>query len=283
MGVNTELHRRYRRALSLGAERWRRENDARIRAEMANAEKDRTLSAVCHDLRTPLNAILGWAQLALRSASDPREALSRIEAGARLQSLLINDILDLATSTNGTLRIHRAPVDLNGVVVAAQTLVETVASEKGIALNFEPNPRPAFVLGDALRLQRVIWNLLTNAVKFTPHGGRIEVDLQTDGSTVRLSVCDTGGGISPMLLPRIFGRFERDAGASDRNCSGAGLGLAIVRRLVELHGGRVEAKSRGKGQGATFTVWLPRLERGSDCDEQNNNSSPVDEVALFSQ
>jgi len=250
---------------------------------MANAEKDRTLSAVCHDLRTPLNAILGWAQLALRSASDPREALSRIEASARLQSLLINDILDLATSTNGTLRIHRAPVDLNVVVVAALTLVETVATDKGIALNFEPNPRPAFVLGDALRLQRVIWNLLTNAVKFTPHGGRIEVDLQTDGSTVRLSICDTGRGINPIFLPRIFERFERDAGASDRNCSGAGLGLAIVRRLVELHGGRIEAKSRGKGQGATFTVWLPRLDRGSDCEERNNDSSPVDGVALLSQ
>jgi len=207
--------------------------------------------------------------------------LSRIEASARLQSILINDILDLTASTNGKLRIRREPVDLNVVIRAALAMVETAATDKEISLVLELNLRPAFVVGDALRLQRITWNLLTNAVKFTPNGGRIKVALQPEGSTVRLSVSDTGGGISPMFLPRMFERFERDAGAID--CSGAGLGLAIVRRLVELHGGRVEATSRGKEQGATFTVWLPRLDPGDpDCGEQNSNQSLVDQAAVHS-
>jgi signal transduction histidine kinase len=195
-----------------------------------------------------------------------------------LQSILLNDILDLTTSDNGRLSIHKEPVDLHAVIVAALAVVECAAKDKGIGLDLELKPRSAFVLGDALRLQRVIWNLLTNAVKFTPNGGRIRVELQADGSTVRLSISDTGCGINPAFLPRIFEQFERDPVAGDRNCPGAGLGLAIVRRVVELHGGRVEAESYGQGQGATFTVLLPQLDpRSTDGEDHNNDSIPVEE------
>ena len=258
---NEQLRRRlerYRRALRRCAERSRREKNLRAAAESVSAERTRAMAAVCHDLRTPLNAILAWTQLAGAAPADGgdlREALSRIESNARSQAMLINDILDLAKSANGTLRISRDPVDLTKVVAAALAVVGPTAVSKALELKFDQPRDPVVVLGDSARLQRVVWNLLTNAVKFTPAGGRVTVELRPEGPRALLQVIDTGCGISPQLLSRIFDRFEQ--GNPDRG--GIGLGLAIVRRLIEKHGGTVSAHSTGEGLGATLAVSLPLI------------------------
>jgi signal transduction histidine kinase len=241
----------------------RDERAARAAAERANVEKDRALAAVCHDLRTPLNAILGWAQVARLAGNDAAElsqALSRIEANARLQGVLINDILDVAKSAAGVLHVERRPVDLNDVVAAALSVTEPAAAAKQLRVEWEPAAPPALVPGDSVRLQQVVWNLLTNAIKFTPNGGRVSVMLSCDDAEVRLRVSDTGCGINPAFMAKLFERFQQDRPANDtRHAPGAGLGLPIVRRLVEMHGGSVAAHSDGVGGGATFTVCLPRL------------------------
>jgi signal transduction histidine kinase len=254
--------RRYRRSLRRCQQRLREERAARAAAERAGAEKDRALAAICHDLRTPLNAILGWAQVA-RAAPDDHaglgEALSRIEANARLQGMLLNDILDLARSAAGTLRIERQPVDLNDVVAAALSVVEPDAAAKQVRLEWTPAASPALVPGDSIRLQQVAWNLLTNAVKFTEGGGRVCVDVSSDDQEAVLRVSDTGRGIDPAFMSRLFERFQQYGPAGPRHAHGAGLGLPIVRRLVGMHGGSVEAHSDGPGRGATFVVRLPKL------------------------
>ena len=256
---------RYRAVLRRCAERSRREREMRVAAESAAREKDRTMAAVCHDLRTPLNAMMTWAQFAAAvpdRRDKVREALTRIEVNGRSQAMLINDILDLAKSANGTLRIKRTPVDLKVIVAAALAVVESAAAAKDIALEFRSAADPVTVLGDPVRLQRVVWNLLTNALKFTSHRGRVTVDLQREGPNAVLRITDTGCGISPHLLPRIFDRFEQ--GASDRG--GVGLGLPIVHRLVEKHGGAVTAHSAGESLGSVFTVSLP-LSDTTACDD----------------
>jgi signal transduction histidine kinase len=254
--------RRYRRSLRGCAEQLRREREARAAAESAATAKDGALAAICHDLRTPLNAILGWAQvgrLGSTGGSELDEALSRIDASARLQAKLINDILDLAKGANGTLRIDRQRVDLNQVVTAAVAVVEPLAGAKQVRVERTTPPVPALVSGDPVRLQRVAWNLLTNAVKFTPAGGRVSVEVEAGAEAVRLRVSDTGRGISPAFLPRVFERFQQDPSAGASREAGAGLGLAIVRALVQAHGGTVVAESAGEGLGASFTVSIPRL------------------------
>jgi signal transduction histidine kinase len=257
--------RRCRRSLRRLRERLARETEARESAERACAEKDRALAAVCHDLRTPLNAILGWAQVARACPGDGgalREAISRIEANARLQGMLISDILDLARSAAGMLRVERQPLDLNAIAEAALAVTEPAAAAKGVAVEWQPAPAPARVLGDAVRLQQVVWNLLTNAIKFTPAGGRVTVAVSRDGDEVVLRVSDTGRGINPEFMARLFERFQQDAPAGARHAAGAGIGLSIVRRLVEVHGGSVQAHSDGAGRGAAFTVRLPTLRPG---------------------
>ena len=247
---------RYRRALRQSAQRSRQERQARIAAELAGAEKDRVMAAVCHDLRTPLNAIMAWAQLAgvaPVNSDELREALAPIELNVRSQSMLINDILDLAKSANGTLRITRELIDVRACVAAALDVLEPAAAAKAVRLASRQPADPVVVLGDPVRLQRMVWNLLTNALKFTPRSGDVGVELRTEGTNALLTVTDTGCGIAPQLLARIFDRFEQ--GNSDRG--GIGLGLPIVRRLVETHGGTVTAYSAGEGLGAKFTVSLP--------------------------
>jgi signal transduction histidine kinase len=254
--------RRLRRRLRRRDEALSQEHEARSASDRASAEKDRALAAVCHDLRTPLNAMLGWAQLA-RSQSLDRleldEALSRIEDSGRLQARLINDILDLAKSENGTLRVERRPVDLDAVVRDALATVEPMAAAKNIQVEYRTSEAPALVLGDPERLQRVVWNLLTNALKFTPARGRVGLDVGAVGTDVVLRVSDTGHGISKEFLPQVFDRFRQGAPRNGRHGPGAGLGLAIVHRLVGLHGGTVTAESAGEGLGASFTVSLPKL------------------------
>jgi signal transduction histidine kinase/DNA-binding NarL/FixJ family response regulator len=238
-----------------------REHVAREEAERANRLKDEFLANVSHELRTPLNAILGWTQI-LRSGKLDSEraerALETIARNANLQIQLIQDILDVSRIVAGKLRIRLELVDPILVVQAAIEGVRPSADAKGVELValLDASVR---MKGDPERLQQVIWNLLSNAVKFTPQGGRVEVRVLAEESNLRILVSDSGEGISADFLPRVFERFSQADGSMTRRHGGLGLGLSIVRHLVELHGGSIRAESAGEGQGATFTVELPAL------------------------
>ena len=243
-------------------ERKRLEDDLRRRAEdleVANRAKEDFLATLSHELRTPLNAMLGWTRLLrmgkLDAAAGAR-ALETIERNARVQEQLIADILDVSRIVTGKLRVELAPVELVPIVDAAIDAVRPAAEAKNIRVTFEA-PAPAAILGDADRLQQVLWNLLVNAIKFTPTGGQISVALNRSGSEAVLTVADSGEGIGADLLPFIFDRFRQGDGSVTRPHGGLGLGLSIVRHIVELHGGRVEARSDGKGKGTTFVLQLP--------------------------
>lgn len=237
-----------------------REQMARAEAETANRMKDEFLATVSHELRTPLNAIIGWSHL-LRSGRIDEPTASRavetIERNARAQAHLIEDILDVSRVITGKLRLNTGPVDVASVINAAIDSVQLAADSKSIQLAVTLDPSARRVSGDASRLQQVVWNLLSNAIKFTPPGGRVEVRLEHAPFSAQISVIDTGPGITPDFLPFIFDRFRQADGTSTRRHGGLGLGLAIVRHLVELHGGTVHADSRGEGLGATFTIRLP--------------------------
>ncbi|MBF2074517.1 MAG: PAS domain-containing protein [Synechococcales cyanobacterium C42_A2020_086] len=238
-----------------------REQSARSEAEAANRTKDEFLSILSHELRTPLNAILGWAQL-LRSkrqidAATRERALETIERNARGQANLIEDLLDISRIIAGKLRLDVRPTNLVSVIEAAIDTVRPAAEAKAIRIQAVLDPAAGLVSGDADRLQQVVWNLLSNAVKFTPKGGRVQVRLERVNSHVEIIVSDTGQGIPLDLLPAVFDRFRQGNSSTTRLHGGLGLGLAIVRHLVELHGGSVHAESAGEGQGATFIVNLP--------------------------
>jgi PAS domain S-box-containing protein len=236
-----------------------REQAARAEAEAANRLKDEFLSTVSHELRTPLTSMLGWVQM-LRSgrlAPEKRErALETLERNARVQAQLIEDLLDVSRIMSGRLRLEVASVDLVSVVEQALESVRPAADAKGIRLSVAPGSAGT-VLGDATRLQQVVWNLLSNAVKFTAEGGRVEVAVTRREAVVEVSVTDTGQGIPADFLPHVFERFRQAEAGPTRRYGGLGLGLSIVRHLVEMHGGSVRAASEGEGQGATFTVRLP--------------------------
>ena len=233
---------------------------ARVEAETANRMKDEFLATVSHELRTPLNAIIGWAHL-LRSGSIDQataaQAIATIERNAKSQAQLIEDILDVSRVITGKLRLNIGTVDAASVINAAIDSVQLAADTKGIGLEVILDPSARHVSGDSSRLQQVVWNLLSNAIKFTPAGGRVEVRLERADSDVQITVSDTGQGISQDFLPFIFDRFRQADGTSTRSHGGLGLGLAIVRHLVELHGGTVHVESAGQGCGATFTIKLP--------------------------
>jgi signal transduction histidine kinase/CheY-like chemotaxis protein len=238
----------------------KRTEAARADAEAANRMKDEFLATLSHELRTPLNAVMGWIRLLAVGGLDAGTAargLEAIERNARLQAQLIDDLLDVSRIVTGKLRVHVRTVALPEVVQAAVETVRPAAAARHIQLEitFEPSVGP--VAGDPQRLQQVAWNLLSNAVKFTPPAGRIEVRLARVGTLAELSVRDTGQGIAPEFLPHVFDRFRQADSTTTRAHGGLGLGLAIVRHLVELHGGTVRAESPGPGQGATFTVSLP--------------------------
>jgi PAS domain S-box-containing protein len=239
-----------------------REQAARRELEEASRLKDEFLATVSHELRTPLTAIFGWAHM-LRSESLDAETRARaveiIERNARSQKQLIDDILDVSRIITGKVRINVRPVELLPVIEAAREAVQPAAAAKEIIFQLEYDFREASVIGDADRLQQVVWNLLSNAVKFTPVGGSISLRLARAGRHAEVRVRDTGEGIGPEFLPRVFERFSQADGSITREHGGLGLGLAIVRHLVELHGGRVRAESEGKGRGASFTVTLPLL------------------------
>jgi CheY-like chemotaxis protein len=237
------------------------ERAAREAAESANRAKDEFLSVLSHELRTPLTPILGFTEMLRRRKEVKREmldhALEAIDRSARVQARLVGDLLDVSRIVSGKLQIERQPVDLRQVIRAATDAVRAEAEARSIALVSDLDPAAAAVTGDPDRLQQVVWNLLSNAVKFTPQGGRVEERLARDGGQAVITVTDTGQGIPPEFLPHVFERFRQADGSSTRAHGGLGLGLAIVRHLVELHGGRVTAASEGAGKGATFTVHLP--------------------------
>ncbi len=237
------------------------ERTLRARAEEANRIKDEFLATLSHELRTPLNAITGWAHILQAGGLPPAEqerAVETILRNAKAQASLIEDLLDVSRIISGKLRLELSRLDLGRVVETAVEAVTPSANQKRLTIERDLTTGAAHVLGDAVRLQQVIWNLLSNAVKFTADGGRIVVRATRAGANVRLEVADDGRGISPEFLPFLFERFRQaDHPLLRSRGSGLGLGLAIVRYLVEAHHGSVHAKSDGEGHGSTFTVTLP--------------------------
>ncbi len=247
-------------AQMLSAELLVREQQARAQAEAASRTKDEFLATVSHELRTPLNAMLGWLAM-LRGGKASADMFARgletIDRNAKSQAKLIEDLLDVSRIITGKLRLDVQPVELRVVIQAAAEVVRPAADAKEIRLQLSFDPDAGPVSGDSQRLQQIVWNLLSNAVKFTPRGGRVEVRLERVDSHVEISVSDTGQGISPEFMPHLFERFRQADSSYTRRHGGLGLGLAIVRHLVELHGGTVLAQSAGEGRGAVFTVHLP--------------------------
>ncbi|MBK1990663.1 PAS domain S-box protein [Sphaerospermopsis aphanizomenoides BCCUSP55] len=238
----------------------KREQAARAEAEAANRIKDEFLATLSHELRTPLNAMLGWTQLLKSRKFDEittARALDTIDRNSRNLAQLIEDVLDVSRIICGKLRLNLHPVELIPVVTAAIDTVRPAADAKEITIESEFDSQVGVVIGDANRLQQIVWNLLSNAVKFTPKRGKVQVELKRINSRVQIQVIDTGAGIDPDFLPHVFERFRQADSSTTRSHGGLGLGLAIVRHLVELHGGTVAATSPGLGQGATFTVNLP--------------------------
>jgi PAS domain S-box-containing protein len=249
------------------------ERSARMEAQRAARMKDEFLATLSHELRTPLNAILGWTQL-LRAGpadggQDVRHALEVIERNARAQVQLVDDLLDLSRILAGQVRLDVQRLTLIDVVVAAVESALPAAHAKGIRVDKILDPGGSLVSGDPGRLQQVVWNLLTNAIKFTPKGGRVQVLLERVNSHIEISVVDTGIGIPADYLPHVFERFSQKDSTTSRTHGGLGLGLAISKQLVELHGGTIQAKSRGEGQGATFIVKLPLLVVHDDTSDPN--------------
>jgi PAS domain S-box-containing protein len=233
---------------------------AREAAETANRIKDDFLATVSHELRTPLNAIIGWTHLLTRGKLDEETSargLATIARNASAQNQLISDLLDVSRISSGQLRFESGIIDLIPVIEAATETVRPAADSAGIMLRLKLDPEGGMVSGDGMRLQQIVWNLLSNAIKFTPRGGEVTVRLKRESTNVVLSVSDTGEGISAEFLPYIFDRFRQAERTRKSEHGGLGLGLAIVRHLVEAHGGSISAASKGVGKGATFTVMFP--------------------------
>jgi signal transduction histidine kinase/ActR/RegA family two-component response regulator len=254
----TELQRseEARGQLLLRAER------ARSEAEAANRIKDEFLATLSHELRTPLTSLLGWSSVLREAKRDEKvlnQGLEAIDRNARVQAQLIDDLLDVSRIVSGKLNLEVMPLDITSVTRAAINVVRPAADAKGISLDFWAEPCLGAISADSARLHQIIWNLLSNAVKFTPHGGKICIRVEQDGADARVTVKDTGQGIEPEFLPRVFDRFLQADSSTTRSFGGLGLGLAIVRHLVELHGGTVSAQSEGLNKGATFSATFPLL------------------------
>ncbi|MEP0908832.1 PAS domain S-box protein [Leptolyngbya subtilissima ST-M1] len=267
-----------------------REQAARETAERANQIKDEFLAVLSHELRSPLNPILGWTKL-LRSgkldAARQINALDTIERNAKLQVQLIEDLLDISRIMQGKLTLTATSVSLAFVIAAASETVKLAADAKNIQITLDLDPDVAPVSGDAARLQQMVWNLLTNAIKFTDNGGQVTVQLRqiATGSSsghaiAQIRVIDTGKGISPQFLPHVFEHFRQEDGSTTRKFGGLGLGLAIVRQIVELHGGKVKAESRGEHQGAAFSVQLPVLRQATPIFSEQNQPQSGAEARL---
>jgi signal transduction histidine kinase/DNA-binding response OmpR family regulator len=244
-----------------------RERSTRGDAEAANRSKDDFLAMVSHELRTPLNAITGWTGMLLGGTLDEarsKRALETIDRNARSQAQLIDDLLDISRIISGKLRVNVGSVDVPSTAEMALESVRLAADAKGIALDARIEPAAGQITGDADRLQQIIWNLLTNAIKFTPKGGRVVISVSRRASGIEIAIDDSGQGIATEFLPHVFERFKQADGTITRSKGGLGLGLAIVKHLVELHGGTIEAKSGGVGQGSSFVVLLPTPDDATD-------------------
>jgi signal transduction histidine kinase len=252
------------------------ERSAHSDANHANKLKDEFLAVVSHELRTPLNAIVGWTSLLRDGAEDAQElqeGLDSIDRNAHAQGRLIDDLLDVSRIISGKVRLRICEVDLRAVAGAVVDGLRPAAEARGVKIALCANDEATEVLGDPDRLQQVVWNLVSNAVKFTPRGGEVELSVARAGSAVALEIRDTGQGIRPGFLPRIFDRFSQQDASTTRGQSGLGLGLSITRHLVELHGGTITASSAGEGLGATFRVEIPMIavrELKDQLDDRSN-------------
>ncbi|NJR75233.1 MAG: response regulator, partial [Scytonema sp. CRU_2_7] len=259
-----------------------RAQTAREQAETANRIKDEFLAVLSHELRSPLNPILGWSKLLLNGKLDATktiQALQTIERNAKLQAQLIEDLLDVSRILRGKLSLNMTPVNLVSTIEAAIETVQLAAQAKSIQIQTVLDPNLPKVLGDCARLQQVIWNLLSNAVKFTESGGQVEICLECIDSQAQIQVSDTGKGIHSEFLPYVFEYFRQADATTTRKFGGLGLGLAIARHLVELHGGTVRAESLGEEQGATFTVSLPLLKEDKSRKDENNSLPPTPDAS----
>ncbi|HVF35504.1 MAG TPA: ATP-binding protein [Candidatus Saccharimonadia bacterium] len=257
---NARLYDEVRRAAHDREHLLTAEREARTQAERASRLKDDFLATLSHELRTPLNAILGWSQILSSGKANEAERQRGSDAivrNARAQAQLIEDLLDMSRIMAGKVRLDAQPVDPAGIIDAAFESARPAADARGVHLSRIVDPRVGPVTGDPHRLQQIVWNLLTNAVKFTPKGGRVSITLRRVESSVEITVADTGIGISPEFLPHVFDRFRQADASTTRTHGGLGLGLSIVRNLVELHGGTVRAESSGVGFGSRFVVKLP--------------------------
>ncbi|MEH2414158.1 hybrid sensor histidine kinase/response regulator [Nostoc sp.] len=284
-GTCTDIHEQ-KQILEERAHLLELEQVARAKAETANRIKDEFLAVLSHELRTPLNAILGWSKLLQTRTFDQAktsEALATIERNATLQVELIEDLLDISRILQGKLTLNITKINLESTILSALETIHLAAETKLIEVNTVFAPDVGQVMGDSTRLQQVVWNLLSNAVKFTPKGGKVEVRLKQANDYAQIIISDTGKGISAEFLPYVFDYFRQADSTSTRSFGGLGLGLAIVRNIIEMHGGIVKADSHGEGKGAIFTVSLPLVpdENPSLTDEQNypaflgSNSLPL--------
>jgi PAS domain S-box-containing protein len=257
------------------------EQAARAEAESANRLKDEFLATVSHELRTPLNAMLGWTTL-LRTGrlgeADAARALETIERNARTQAEIIEDLLDVSRIITGKLNLQIAPIEPAAMVKTAVESLQLAAEAKDITVRQTIENDLHRIMGDAARIQQIVWNLLSNAIKFTPAGGAVEIRLKREASHLAIAVSDNGNGITPEFLPFVFDRFLQADGKTTRTYGGLGLGLAIVRHLVELHGGTVHAESDGEGKGATFTVRLPLAQKTQKKSKTNGNRASEKEA-----
>ncbi|MBE9106758.1 response regulator [Nostoc cf. edaphicum LEGE 07299] len=290
-GTCTDIHEQ-KQILEERAHLLELEQVARAKAETANRIKDEFLAVLSHELRTPLNAILGWSKLLQTRRLDQKktsEALATIERNATLQVQLIEDLLDISRILQGKLTLNITKINLKSTVLSALQTMQLAAETKLIEVNTVFEPTVGQIMGDSTRLQQVVWNLLSNAIKFTPRGGKVEVRLQETDGYAQIIVSDTGKGISADFLPFVFDYFRQADSTSTRNFGGLGLGLAIVRNIIEMHGGIVKADSHGEGKGAIFTVSLPLLPVESPrlTDEKNypafltSNSLPLNDIKVL--
>jgi CheY-like chemotaxis protein len=265
------------------------ERTARIEAERNGRLKDEFLEALGHELRAPLNAILGWSrlmELGRLGVEETRSGGQTIARNARVLAHIVDDLLDLSAVSTGKIRVDPEETDVCQIVEAALDILQPSASAKGVVLEKHLTTPECLVFGDPQRLQQVVWHLLSNAIKFTPRGGRAKVTVRTAGGQCQIVVSDTGAGIANELLPYVFDRFWRTEAPDEHRYSGLGLGLSLAKRLVELHGGTVTATSAGLNRGATFTVVLPRVAPRDNLDSspsRESRSHTASEEALAHQ
>jgi signal transduction histidine kinase len=262
-----------------------REQNARAEAEKANRMKDEFLAMVTHELRTPLTPILGWIRMLRRDELDVElvgGALESIERAAKYQESIINDLLDVSRIVRGKLHLESREIYLSQVIEASLEVVRPAADAKNITINCTNNSPAMLVSGDSRRLKQVMWNVLSNAVKFTPLGGRIDLKIQPKGSYAHIRVTDNGAGIRPDFLPYVFDRFRQDDTRSNEGLGGLGLGLALVRYLTEMHGGNVTAQSLGVGHGATFVIRLPLVNSSACAQSFKSLHAPAGNSNSFS-